>query len=378
MNLTTILNKLEKECLSVKLGEEQRNVLLGVFNILMKPAFNECVILGKGGVGKTLISRIIIEFIEQYLRRDYYLVTPTHKSKRILSEQTQRPATTIHQLLKLQPNLEILDFSFKNLQFQSTQEDVIPEDGVLLIDECSMINDDLYDTIVKKCKAKNCKIIFEGDVKQLAAVKQKRIGKVFNCENSFELTKIYRQQETNPLIPILEELRRDIILNFEENENLKIYKTWQEFLKNNIDLFKEAIKTGNPDKVKILAYTNKRIAAYNMVIRNFLFDNPEEFEKNDLLMGYDNTTYRDSIRVSIENSTDYRVLDKKKCKKFIAGLSLNGWELTICNTNSMEVNDVFVLSKNNPEEDLKRLAMLLDYLRVSAVVEKDKYIKSKN
>ena len=98
--MNEILDNLEKQCLNFKLGEGQRQALLSVFSLLKQPGFQECVILGKAGTGKTTICQLIIHYIRDYLKADYKLVTPTHKSKRILADKTGESVTTIHQLLK--------------------------------------------------------------------------------------------------------------------------------------------------------------------------------------------------------------------------------------------------------------------------------------
>lgn len=134
-----------------------------------------------------------------------------------MAERTKREVTTIHQLLKLKPDLNILNLDLRDLKFCSeTLTDNVPENGIILIDECSMINDDLYDTLTKSCKDKKCKIIWQGDIKQLAPVNQRRIAKVFNCPNIFELNEVYRQKGDNPILDILEILRKRPIFDFKD------------------------------------------------------------------------------------------------------------------------------------------------------------------
>lgn len=155
-----ILDNLEKKYLSFKLGEEQRQTLLSVFAILQERGFAECAILGRAGTGKTTISELIIHFLEDYLKVNYKLVTPTHKSKRVLADRTKRDVTTIHQLLKLKPDLNVLNLDLRALKFcTETLTNNVPQNGVIIIDECSMINDDLYNTLIDSCIEKQCKIV---------------------------------------------------------------------------------------------------------------------------------------------------------------------------------------------------------------------------
>jgi hypothetical protein len=77
-------------------------------------------------------------------------------------------------------------------------------------------------------------------------------------------------------------------------------------LNNNINLFKEAVKTKNPELIKLLAYTNRRVEAFNNVIRKLVFEDDLEYHIGEILMGYDNS----NSGVSIMNSEEFVVLNK--------------------------------------------------------------------
>lgn len=47
------------------------------------------------------------------------------------------------------------------------------------------------------------------------------------------------------------------------------------------------VELENPNRVKLLAYTNKRVTAFNQVIRKLLFNNTNEYNVGDILMAYD-------------------------------------------------------------------------------------------
>lgn len=64
---------------------------------------------------------------------------------------------TLHKLLALSPRLDIFDLDFNNLLFQSRSSKEIPKNGVVICDEGSMINDDLFDLLIKRCKEKMLK-----------------------------------------------------------------------------------------------------------------------------------------------------------------------------------------------------------------------------
>jgi hypothetical protein len=90
-----------------------------------------------------------------------------------------------------------------------------------------MVNNNLFETLVERCKDKDAKLIVIGDAAQIAPVKQNSNSKTFHVENTFQLKKVYRQQNENPLLDVLMQLRKKPILKFVEFESdkgsMKIY-----------------------------------------------------------------------------------------------------------------------------------------------------------
>jgi ATP-dependent exoDNAse (exonuclease V) alpha subunit len=156
--MENIINNLESKYLKFKLGKEQRDVLFSIFSFINNPDERQLTLCGKAGTGKTSILLLVVEYLK-LLGLPYQLVAPTHKAKQVLSKSTDNDVMTVHQLLALKANINILDLDLNDLKFDSAYIDSIPVNGVLIIDECSMINDDLYDKLIESCTLKNCKII---------------------------------------------------------------------------------------------------------------------------------------------------------------------------------------------------------------------------
>ena len=105
--MENILNQLESKYLNFKLGEEQREALLSIFSFIDTKGFGEYSFYGAAGCGKSTCTKLIIHYLElKYIQ--YQLVCPTHKSKKVLANLTQRDVITIHQLLALKPSIDIL------------------------------------------------------------------------------------------------------------------------------------------------------------------------------------------------------------------------------------------------------------------------------
>ena len=169
MNLEELIETLQNKYLDFKLGEEQKDVLLQVFSILINKEWITLSISGAAGSGKSSICKLITRFLE-INQIPYVLATPTHKAKGVLANYTERDVTTIHQLLQLRPNVDIMELDYKDLKFVSnTIDNSIPTNGVLIVDECSMISNNDMLKVLKKQDYKL--VILAGDVFQIESIK---------------------------------------------------------------------------------------------------------------------------------------------------------------------------------------------------------------
>src|SRR5690606_21844360 len=171
-------------------------------------------------------------------------------------------------------DVNILEYDASDLRFISKFQRSLFKSSkeLVIIDECSMINDDLFDLIVEKV-GPEAKIIFTGDAAQLKPVKQDRISKVFNNTDypAVTLYKVMRQTENNPLLKTLVNLRKDVIYNFptEIGEESGIVSLTEPLdfikkIKENISV-EQFIK--DPFKFKALAYTRNRSMELNQLTR---------------------------------------------------------------------------------------------------------------
>lgn len=130
------------------LTEEQQNVLKAFCesNVVMLDA--------PSGTGKTSSLMALIQMIEHY-EMTYIMMSPTGKAASRLSEQTGRPASTIHRAV---------------LGNQLSDKDI------LIIDESSMLSIDLVSMIINSELLYNCRILFVGDSAQIPSI---GLGRVF-------------------------------------------------------------------------------------------------------------------------------------------------------------------------------------------------------
>lgn len=65
----------------------------------------------------------------------------------------------------------------------------------------------------------------------------------------------------------------------------------EENLYQNIFLYLKSNRNPRSTLIKLLAFTNRRIEAFNKVIRDSLFNDKEEYHIGEILVGYDNSEY---------------------------------------------------------------------------------------
>lgn len=362
------------ESSNFKLGDEQINAINSLKDFLNNDevAF---LVSGYAGTGKTTIMKIFIEYL-QSINKPYCLCAPTHKAKLVLEGATGGDAITLHKLLSLTPNIEILELDFNSLQFVTRgKKNGIPTRGVVICDESSMINDGLFTLLCQRCADIKTKIVFLGDIAQLKPINE-NTSKVFSVSCKVNLTKIYRQAEDNIVLNVLKVLRDQCIDHFQDITSVEgsiECIDLKEFVKNAVLKYREAITIGDITCAKVLAYTNKRVTNYNEIIHKFLFSDNAPYYKGEFLTGYENI---DTGVCTFFNSMDY-VITEEPIKVDITipefGV-LPSWQLDLYDSVTNEVNRTNILSGDIDISTFAALAALIEYYRISAIQSKNRTV----
>lgn len=370
--------KIKPKVEKIDFGEEQLEAISKLEDFIRGD--EQCITLcGAAGTGKSSICREIIDFLEDE-QIEYVVAAPTHRAKLVLEALTGCTDTyTVHQLLALSPNIEIFELDYRELEFQIKQSGAdfkmaIPYNGVVIIDEASMINDDLFDLLIKKCKNFKSKIVFIGDPAQLRPVKSDHLSKAFSLPNIIRLTKVYRQKNDSPVLDVLTELREHSISEFKTikgiEDSLLVYHKGRQFMEAALPYLKELVDTGNVLTCKILAYTNARVNGINKVVRYLVFGEKgckNEFNKNEILVGTENFSYDD---FQFYNSLDY-VVKSEPVEVSIRiphfGQYLHGYNLSLYDSVYKRSGNVFIISYYNDLELLSDLARFIEETRIKAI-----------
>lgn len=327
------------------------------------------VLQGYAGTGKTTVLNTFIKYLDQG-KFDYCLCAPTHKAKLNMEEITGKEAVTIHKLLSLAPNLDIFNLDMRELEFKSGGLGQIPDNGIVIIDECSMVTDELFELLLKLCKSCDTKVLFVGDKAQLQGVGEKSVSKVFSCENSVSLTKIHRQGADNGLLPLLKNLREKPMPRFKpissENGSLFVYNSAKTFMLKSMTFITDAVKRQDVTGAKLIAYTNSRVDGFNKCVRRLMWENDNQFNQFEFLTGYDNIEYNHN---KFYNSLDYIIVEKPTLTERIIPhfMKLPGYSLELYDTIYKEVMDIFVLSDDISQIYLDSLAQKIEKTRIEAI-----------
>lgn len=310
--------------------DDQRRAYFELISFINEP-YNpndwKRALVGPGGVGKTYLVRTIIKNCNISYSM-IGLATPTHKACRVLrtslGADVNCKVNTLQSDLGLRLNFDVEKFDINNPPFDPKSKPKIDEYQLYIVDEASMINKGLSTYLERKLKENRIKLIYIGDDHQLAPVNEK-FSPAFKGIKTHKLTQIVRQEEDNPLIPLLDMLRKDIdnksydFLNYIskvkegfDETNTKGFRVLEcrDFNKEVITQFSDPQITTNTDSVRILSYTNMCVSSWNKFIREIIIKDGEKsvITNNDLITSY--TTIVDEFNsIIIRNSEDYIIND---------------------------------------------------------------------
>lgn len=275
------MEKLEKTS-EIQLAEEQK--------LAIKTVLDEgiTIITGGPGTGKTTIINNIVEIFKKNGQK-VILAAPTGRAAKRLEESCDEKAKTIHRLLGYMP-LE----NKRGMIFEHNEDN--PLDGdVLIIDEASMIDLELFENLLKGIKD-NMRIVFVGDVDQLPSV---GAGNVLNdmIESDYittiKLKKIFRQDDNSNIVinahrinngefPIVNEKGKDFFF-LKEFSNLNSQKRILELVAKRLPNY---YKFKSIDDIQVLTPMKKGeigTVELNNKLQEVL--NPKTPEKDEILHG---------------------------------------------------------------------------------------------
>ena len=270
----------------MSLTTDQQKIANDIFKIMIEGKHNSIILSGPAGTGKTyLVHHILTEVLDKYKKtckllglkprfnheyRDPFIITATtNKAVSVLKQSVLNivdNVTTIESALGLVVSGD-MDKGKYTLKPNPRKGLTTYDDQIIIIDEASMIDKELYMYIEKCCE--NCFIIYVGDDCQLPAVRGGICPTVFTLGlPEFKLTTLVRQANNTDLIRISNIMRNTVYTKqFQKiKQNKSIH--WYPDPKDQEAILKSITMR---DPVKILTYTNKKSIQYNDYILKNLY-----------------------------------------------------------------------------------------------------------
>ena len=311
-----------------QLNAEQQAALYKLENFYNNPGAydNEITLSGYAGTGKTTILGIFDKYLKEksYVKPIY--TSPTHRANAVTKMKNPKAKVkTLHSLFGLNPmlNLEGDALDVRDVKTESFRKPELNRRDVIIVDESSMVTNELYDLIQQFKKELDLRIIFAGDKGQLGPVQDdtKLESKVFDDpKNQAQLTKVERTGD-NPILLNSTRAREGQDFTYVTEE---INGNGVEFLDTPDRLnqvmgqnLKEMQQSGNMLYFRILSSLNKDVAKINLQARDIMFGEEAKktpYIKGDILMGYDN------IGDDLINSGDYVVEDVSELTDITVGI----------------------------------------------------------
>ena len=152
------------------------------------------IITGGPGTGKTTIVKCILKIAQNFTKK-IFLLAPTGRASKRLSEACNHKASTIHRALEVsfkEGDYPVFNYNEKNKL----------EADVVIVDEVSMVDVTLFNSLLKSLP-NTCKLILVGDKDQLPSVGAGNVlhdlieSKVITC---VKLSHIYRQDDKSLIV----------------------------------------------------------------------------------------------------------------------------------------------------------------------------------
>lgn len=326
---------------------------------------------GYAGTGKSTIVKKVLDFYHYGV----VVSAPTHKAKKVVMNTTGKDGQTLHGLLGLRPDVDLDNFNPNDPKFNPIAVPRITDYNLVIIDEASMINLELFNLIKENIDGSRTKVLYMGDPAQIPPVGEKESVVFTNLNNqSHWLTKIERQNDTNPLAFIYDALRNNLNRldgGFERRSSMNdlgegvIFTVdKRDFRRMILDKFSSEEFKKDTDFCKVIAWKNDTVMQSNQVIRTELLgDKTDIVEVGDILMGYRSVSSENQRYNIIENSADYRVVEKSGLEENEYGI--NGFRVKLREDlakGHFKFQDVFIIDAND-HDNLHLYAQMHDFFR---------------
>ena len=272
----------------MRLTDHQQEAMQRVLHLLK--LHREVKLTGSAGTGKTTLLQ---ELVDRSGRR-VILAAPTNKARRVLEEKTRRETFTVHGVFGLA------------IEEREGRKDTVKggtgkltEDALLIIDEASMLNAELYNEVQEILSASDGnRVLYVGDPYQLNPVGEPISEALSSRIPGARLSQVVRQSEGNPIISAASMLRDaqsgagrfDSFEPFKDGSKIRIAPNDRAFVRR----FVEMVDFFDPDYCRAVAWTNARCERLNHLARVAMFgDGVGPYRKDEVLVCFEPVKRKD-------------------------------------------------------------------------------------
>lgn len=275
-------------------------------SFLADPKKEAFILSGYSGTGKSTLVKTLVSDIPNLMNAlkllnpksktyDMVLTATTNKAAENLSFITGEPVSTVYSYLSLRVET---DYKTNKTKIKQTNRDPLPSNTLLIVDECSYIDEQLLQIIFSR--SKGSKVLFIGDPAQLTLDMSCKVPVFKAGIPEARLTEVVRQASGSP-ITLLSTLFREAVEtghwgNFTPDNHHVHVLSRADF---NTEIQKEFTR---PDwsfnDSKILAWTNKTVISYNHKL-NALITGTANFKAGDYAI-CNNFISRDKVRIKTD------------------------------------------------------------------------------
>lgn len=277
---------------------QQREVFVMLEKFLSSVNEDECFILkGYAGTGKTTLISALVKVLPK-MKLKSVLLAPTGRAAKVISNYSGRKAFTIHKKIYRKKVAASPEMNF-------VLGDNIMENTLFIVDEASMISDQVHDysrqsllqdLISYVYNGKNCKLMLVGDTAQLPpvgsaispALNGQFVSDQFRLKVfTYELTDVVRQEKESGILFNATQLRElvrkgeEVFPKFKIRGYKDIFRMTGERLVEGLNYAYD--KYGMENTI-VICRSNKNANAYNQNIRNRILYREEELSGGDHIM----------------------------------------------------------------------------------------------